>query len=92
MAKLLVFSVRDSALNAFARPFYFPTIPVAKRSFREEVNRADPNNGMHVHTSDFELYLVGTFDEDLGVFSPTETAQPVLVERAIDVKEKPNGS
>ena len=81
--KLQVCSVRDSALDAFSRPFFVPTTGVAVRGFREEANR----QGSEVMKSpaDYELFLLGTFDEESGKFENLEA--PRSLARAVDLKE-----
>lgn len=82
----IVCAVRDAAAKAFNRPFTAPSTGVAIRSFASEVNRVDAANLMNTHPSDFELYEVGTFDEDTGIVAP---CTPRSIARAVDhvVKE-----
>lgn len=84
MTILQVVSVYDSAVNAFARPFFVPSTGVALRSFSDEVNRQAPDNPMSQHPEDFTLYLLGSFDEDSGQFTNTQS-RPELLVRAKDV-------
>lgn len=81
--KLALFSVRDSAAEAFMRPFPAPTAGMAVRNFTDEANRADPQNPMYAHPSDYELYHVGFFDEETGKLEPID---PVMVVRAKDCR------
>lgn len=80
--KLKIFSVRDSALQAFVRPFFVPTTGVAIRGFTDEVNRV--GSEMNIHPGDYELFAIGEFDEESAVlasWSPVAvvTAKSVLV-------------
>lgn len=86
--KLVVVAVRDSAVDAFSRPFFVPSIPVAVRSFRDEV--ANPESPMFKHPEDYVLWELGVFDEDDGRFE--NLAAPRQVLRAVDVKEALNAS
>lgn len=70
MTKSVVVSVRDSAMQAFGRPLFVPSVGVAVRSFADEVNRKSDDNQMNKHPEDFELYALADFDEVTGVFSP----------------------
>lgn len=79
--KLIIFSVRDSALNAFLRPFYVPAVGAAVRGFSDEVNRKDSE--MFKHPEDYELFEMGTFDEESGDFELLD--KPRSVGRAKDV-------
>lgn len=83
--KLYVCAVRDSALQAFARPIFVPSVGVAMRSFMDEVNRAEKENALHAHPEDFELHLLALYDEELGKFEETE--RRCLV-RAKEVKKE----
>lgn len=62
-----IFSVRDRAIDAFMQPFFAPATGAATRSFVDEVNRAD--SPMNQHPEDYDLYLLGTFDDSTGEFS-----------------------
>ena len=72
MAKSVVVAVRDSAMGAFARPVFVPTIGVAIRSFTDEVNRDNPENQMFHHPDDHELWILAEFEDESGHFVPVE--------------------
>lgn len=75
-----VLAVRDSAMDAFSRPFFAPTVAMAMRSFAEEVNRAESE--MFKHPADYELFHLATFDEDSGKFDNLPSPRSVV--RAVD--------
>jgi hypothetical protein len=81
----VIVSVKDTAAQAFGRPVFVPAIPVAVRSFRDEVNRKDSNEDLARHPDDFELYEIGTFDDATGIVQVLEA--PRMVARAKDLKE-----
>ena len=83
--KLSIVSVFDSAAGAFARPFFVPSVGLAVRSFRDEVNRAAPDNPMHAHPDDFVLFELGELDDNTGLITPLPA--PVSIARAKDQKE-----
>lgn len=68
MALLIVVAVKDRALDAFMRPFFVPTVGMALRSFQDEVNRKERDNAIHAHPEDYDLYKLGSWDEESGVF------------------------
>lgn len=68
MAKLIVVSVKDSAVGVFSRPFFVPTVGLAVRSFTDEVNRAAEDNQVYRHPDDYVLFRLGSFDEETGIF------------------------
>lgn len=80
---LFICSVRDSAAQAFGRPFFVSAIGQALRSFMDEVNRVDANNDLNKHPGDFELFHLGTFDDNTGVVS--SLPQPQCYARGKDV-------
>ena len=77
-------AVKDSAVQAFNRPFFVPTTAVATRSFTDEVNRNATDNQMFAHPDDFELWEVGRFDDETGVLAPVELR---CICRAKDVRQ-----
>lgn len=82
--KLKVFSIRDAKAEAFMRPFFSPTVGLAKRSFADLVNSG---NGEPVakHPEDFCLFELGEFEELTGRL--IELAQPVSHGIATTYKE-----
>ena len=81
----VIVSVKDTAAQAFGRPVFVPSIPVALRSFRDEVNRKDSNEDLARHPDDFELYELASFDDATGIIAML--SEPRLVARAKDLKE-----
>lgn len=78
MASLYVCAVRDSAVQAFARPIFVPAIGLAVRSFTDEVNRKSADNSLNQHPEDFELFVLCSFVEESGVFEPIEGGKRCL--------------
>jgi hypothetical protein len=78
-----VVSVRDRAAEVFNRPFYVPHRGVAVREFTDEVNRVAPDNALNKHADDFDLYLLGVFDDSNAVFVAEPDA--VVLVRGKDV-------
>lgn len=73
--RLYVFSVRDIKADSFGQPFYSTSKGQAVRSFSDEVNRAAQDNLLYQHPEDFELFILGEFDTDDGVFHTTRPLQ-----------------
>lgn len=78
--KLFVFSVRDSAVDAFMRPFCVNARGQAIRSFQDEA--MDEKSEIHKHAADYELFELGTFDEESGKMENVDS--PRSVARAVD--------
>lgn len=75
MAILQVLAVLDAAVNSYNRPFCVPTRGLGVRAFMDEAMNKKPDNPMAQHPKDFSLWLLGTWDEESGVFlnqSPPE--------------------
>jgi len=77
MIKFIV-CVKDRAAEIYNQPFFVPHRNVAVRDFTDEVNRVDPQNPLNKHPDDFDLYLLGQYDDVLGSFI-IEGAPTVLV-------------
>lgn len=84
MSILYVCAVRDSAMQAYSRPMFVPAPGIAVRSFTDEVNRQDKDNQLFNHPDDFELWFLGRWDEESGMFIDPEIR---CLARAKDVKQ-----
>ena len=82
MPTVFVVAVRDRAIDAYMNPFCAPAVGAAERSFRDEVNR--PESPMFAHPEDYDLYLLGKFDSDRGLFD--QGAGPTMLLVGKDVK------
>jgi len=80
---LFVVSVKDRASDVFNRPFFVPHRNIAVRDFTDEVNRVAADNQLNKHPDDFDLYLLGTFDDSTGAF--LREGSPTVLVRAKDV-------
>jgi hypothetical protein len=81
-----VVSVKDRAAEVFNRPFFVPHRGVAVRDFTDEVNRSASDNALNRHSDDFDLYLLGEFDDATAQFKSAE--QPLVLVRGKDVFNK----
>ena len=81
----VIVSVKDTAAQAFGRPVFVPSIGVAMRSFRDEVNRKDSTEDLARHPDDFELYELATLDDATGII--VMLPEPRMVARAKDLKD-----
>ena len=79
---LFVVCVKDRAAEVFNRPFFVPHRNVAIRDFTDEVNRVAADNQLNKHPDDFDLYLLGEFNDNTGEFS---ISFPQILVRAKDV-------
>ena len=81
--KMVIVSILDTAAGAYGRPAYLGSEGVAVRQFQDEVNRASDDNELYKHPDDFQLFLLGTFDDNLAKFDLLES--PKMICRAKDV-------
>lgn len=66
--ELIICAVRDLKAECFSNPFYQTTTGAAIRSFQDEVNRNHPENVVFNHPEDFQLFVLGKFDNVSGEF------------------------
>lgn len=73
---LKAFSIRDAKAEIFNTPFFAKTHGEAERQFRTLVN--DEKSVPFQYPEDFDLYFVGTYDDNTGKFESLSTPQHVL--------------
>lgn len=74
MSILRLYSIFDSGVSAYLRPFWSDHKENAMRSFRKLVNdTSDPNNMVREHPSQFTLFEIAVFDSQSGSVLPHET-------------------
>lgn len=70
-----VLAIRDRAIDSYGQPFFSASVGGAVRSFSDELNRVAENNQLNKHPDDFDLFLLGEFDDQTGEFDTTRPAQ-----------------
>jgi len=75
--KVIVVAVFDRALGGFNRPFYVQARGLALRSFQDELNR--PDSELAKHPADYELWQLGTWDEESGEFEGYKAKQRIAL-------------
>lgn len=75
-----VYSVYDSATNAYLQPMYALSKGQILRGITAAVN--DPNHDFHKYAADYTLFELGTFDDSSAIFKmlPTPKSLGVLIE------------
>ena len=63
----MVFSIYDNKASAFASPFLQANEEMALRGIRTVIS-SQPEQMMSQYPEDFELYYLGTFDDQSGEF------------------------
>jgi len=83
--KLKVFSVFDSKIGTFARPFFMKTQGEALRGWLDVVN--DERSAFSKHPEDFTLFEIGSFEDEEGRFENHVT--PISLGLALEFVKKP---
>lgn len=78
------FSIRDSKAEVYFSPFYQKTTGEAERSFAQLVN--DPQTMVGKFPEDYDLYLIGEWNDQTGLLTPLDT--PLHVMNGISVPKR----
>lgn len=81
--KYVLVAIKDNGADYFQPIAQVRARGEAMRSFTDAVNNPQ-NQQIHQHPADFDLYLVGYFDDQLGQLEALAT--PERLARGIDVK------
>lgn len=76
--KCMLFAVRDVVASSFGMPTVDTNEQTAKRNFAFAITSQD-KSVMTYKPSDFDLYQVGYYDTDSGMFSNMENGVPMFV-------------
>lgn len=79
-----IYSLRDKKAECFLQPVFERNTQTIIRSLREVFK--DENHQLTKHTSDFDLYELGMFDEVTGEITLSKDA-PVFIVRLEHIKE-----
>nr|AVQ10232.1 DNA binding protein VP4 [Gokushovirinae environmental samples] len=78
--RMTVCVVRDRAADVFGRPIFAVSRGQAVRSFTDQVN--EKGSELNKHPKDYELYLLGEYDDGSGQFI---CGVPEMISRGEDV-------
>lgn len=67
--EMIVVAVMDKMAGCYGRPIFVASKGLAVRSFQDEVKRDGADNPMFKHPGDFDLFYLGTFDDNTGFFN-----------------------
>lgn len=87
--KFFVLSVRDRAADVFGVPYFAASVGQAVRGFGDEVNRPAEDNQFYKHPEDFDLYLIGIYDDNDASFE-TNPPKQVAVGKDLATRLKAN--
>jgi hypothetical protein len=80
-----IFCVRDRATDQYGNPMFLVSRGQAIRSFSDEINRAAADNQLYQHPEDFDLYELGSYNTDSGLFD-TGVADMVCIGKNVSTK------
>jgi hypothetical protein len=67
--KMKIYAVRDSKMNAYATPMFLQSDGHAIRSFGDAINQEDKDSLLWKHSEDFDLFALGEYDQETGMFN-----------------------
>lgn len=70
-----IFTIFDSAAEAYLPPFILHAEGIAIRTFTDCVN--DPSHQFSKHPADYTLLKIGEFDDSKGLIVPLQTQKPL---------------
>lgn len=81
-------AIRDQAMEAFMQPFFTNTTAQAERMFRDTAE--DDKSSMWKHPEDYDLYHLGTWDDNTGELlhqvNDKGEIEPRIISRGRDYK------
>lgn len=79
--RLNVYTIFDSASQAYMRPFFMQSDGQALRSFTDIAQDADHDIGKH--PEDYSLYRIGTYDDAKGILHPEDKSCLATAEEVV---------
>lgn len=61
-----ILAIKDRALDVYNLPFVQQSVAQAVRGFTDEVNSDPAKSGIAQHPDDYDLYLIGYYDDVVG--------------------------
>jgi len=84
--KMCIVSIRDRAADAYGRPAFVATEGVAIRQFSDEINRSSEDNQMYVHPDDFDLFYLGTYDDNTGAMDLLASPKQICLGKQVKIR------
>lgn len=80
-----LYSIKDNKVGTFSKPFSAINNAEATRMLHTACN--DPQVQLSMYPEDFDLYNVGTFQENIGTLKMASESGPEFVVSAISLKK-----
>jgi len=81
---LKAYSIRDAKAEVFNTPFFQKTHGEAERNFQQLVK--DGKSMVAQYPEDYDLYYLGTYDDQTGTIDPLDTPQHIT--KAVTVNKQ----
>lgn len=81
--KTVMCAVRDTRVEVFGNPFFSRAPGQAMRDFMTRINTREEGNALNTNPEDFELWKLGTFDDETGEIQ----TEPERLMRGIDARQ-----
>lgn len=76
--KFKIVAIKDRVSDAYSTPNFVVSAGSAIRSFGDEVRNPRENNPLNSHPDDFDLFLIGEYDDENASFITHEPKQIAL--------------
>lgn len=83
-----LYALKDTKSSFFNLPWSYMSEPEAVRNMHRLVN--DPQTMVHAYPEDYDLYEIGTYDQQTGQICPLETPRHIV--KATALKKQPEAS
>ena len=88
--ELRIYSIRDAKAEIFNQPIFQKTHGEAERNFQTLVN--DEKSTVFKYPEDFDLYYVGSYDDNTGLIKPLDTPQHIVKAIALKSLDEAGGT
>lgn len=88
MSQLVVCTVLDMVAKQYGRPFFTVSTGSAIRGFSDEVNTPHEQSVLYKHPNDFQLYCIGTWDDETGRFTLDDVPSLLVSGSQVRVREE----
>lgn len=85
--KYLMVAVRDRAADVYATPNFVNSLGGAIRSFGDAINSGDKQSALCAHPEDFDLYELGSYNDETADFEILPKARQIAVGKDLVRKE-----
>lgn len=81
--KYIIVSIKDRAIDAFQPVFNVRAPGEAIRAFQDAIN--NNQNPMHAHADDYDLYELGTFNDETGQIQTHQQPKQIALGKQLKI-------